>query len=196
MGIPNLKKIYLEQVVPEMKKQLGINNIMGLPRIDYIVVNMGIGNVDGDVFKKHVEELGIITGQKPLITKARKSISNFKLRKGSAIGAKVTLRSDRMYEFLERLLCAALPRIRDFRGLSVNSFDGHGNYTFGIKEQIIFPEIQPDKVSEFQGMDVTIVTRNADDKAAYILLKLMGFPFEKKEKTKKAGKYSSNKVEN
>jgi large subunit ribosomal protein L5 len=182
MGMPNLKKLYLEHVVPELKKELGIDNVMGLPRIDYIVVNMGIGNVDGDVFKKHIEELAAITGQKPLVTKARKSISNFKLRKGTPIGAKVTLRSDRMYEFLERLISAALPRIRDFRGLPLTSFDGRGNYSFGIKEQTIFPEIQPDKVSEIQGMDVTIVTKNADDKKAYLLLKLLGFPFEKRKK--------------
>jgi len=175
--IPNFKKKYMEQVVPALKKDLGVSNPMRLPRLSKIVVNMGIGIADKAVLQQCVDDLANITGQRPVITKARKSISNFKLRQGADIGARVTLRGNRMYEYLERLIHAALPRIRDFRGLSATAFDGRGNYTVGITEQTIFPEINPDKVSQSQGMNITIVTTAKSDDEARLLLKKMGFPF-------------------
>jgi large subunit ribosomal protein L5 len=177
MGVPRLKEKYVKEVVPKLMKELGITNPMRVPRLVKVVVNMGIGIAEKDAMKIHVEELSRITGQKPVITKAKKSISNFKLREGMSIGAKVTLRGNRMYEFMDRLIAAALPRIRDFRGLPADSFDGRGNYSMGIKEQTIFPEIDPNNVSAVQGMDVTIVTGTEDDREARELLKMLGIPF-------------------
>jgi large subunit ribosomal protein L5 len=175
--MPTLKDKYNQEVVPKLMEVLGIRNRLRVPRIAKVVLNAGIGLSDKDVFKVHVEELAKISGQRPVVTKAKKSISNFKLREGVAIGAKVTLRGDRMYEFLERLICAALPRIRDFRGVPLHSFDGRGNYTFGVKEQTIFPEIDPNGVTEVQGMDVTVVTTARTDDEAREMLKLLGVPF-------------------
>jgi len=181
MGVPRLKEKYVKEVVPKLMKELGITNPMRVPRLVKVVINMGIGIAEKDALKIHVEELTKISGQKPVITKARKSISNFKLREGMSIGAKVTLRGNRMYEFMDRMISAALPRIRDFRGLPVGSFDGHGNYTMGIKEQTIFPEIDPNHVSAVQGMDITIVTGTEDDREARELLKMLGMPFAGKQ---------------
>ena len=179
--IPNLKVKYLKEVLPRMVKDRGYKNFLQVPRLEKIVVNMGVGEAinDAKILEEAVEELGIITGQKPLVTKARKSISGFKLRKGRAIGCKVTLRGDRMYEFLERLITFALPRVRDFRGLPRDSFDGRGNYNFGVSEQYIFPEIEYDKVSHVLGMDINVVTTAKSDEEAFELLEAMGFPFEK-----------------
>lgn len=180
--MPVLKKRYVNEAVPRLKKLLGVTNLLRLPRLVKVAVNMAIGIADKDVFKAHVDELAAITGQKPIIMKARKSIANFKLRKGMNIAAKVTLRGDRMYEFLDRLFNGALPRIRDFRGLSSESFDGCGNYTLGVREQAIFPEIDPDNVSVNQGMDITIVTTARNDGEARELLKLLGMPFAHQER--------------
>ena len=173
-----LKEKYLKEVVPALKKTGKYKNPMELPRLTKIVVNMGINaSVDRDTLKAVAEDLAKIAGQKPVITKARVSIANFKLREGMPIGAKVTLRGARMYEFLERLIHAALPRIRDFRGVSPKAFDGRGNYTLGLKEQSIFPEIQPDQIKKTQGMDITMVTTAKTNDDARELLKLMGMPF-------------------
>jgi len=172
-----LKDKYNKEVVPKLMAELKITNPMRVPRLTKIVVNMGLGIVDKDTLKARTEELAAITGQRPLITRARKSISNFKLRVGMQIGAKVTLRGERMFEFLDRLISAALPRIRDFRGVPVSSFDGRGNYTFGIKEQTIFPEIDPNTVSSPKGMDITIVTTARNNQEAKLLLQFIGMPF-------------------
>lgn len=178
--MPTLRDKYLKEVAPSLGKELGVNNRLAIPRLVKVVVNMGIGIADKDVVAARVAELGLITGQRPIVTKAKKSISNFKLRKGASIGAKVTLRGPRMCEFLDRLINVALPRIRDFRGCAGNSFDGHGNYTMGIKEQIVFPEIDPNNVSQNQGMDITIVTTARNDSEAQKLLKMLGMPFADK----------------
>ena len=175
--MPTLKEKYKDEVVPALKEALGLTNPMRVPRLMKVVVNMGIGIEDKDAFKTHVDELGAITGQRPLVTKARRSISNFKLREGMTIGAKVTLRGVRMFEFLDRLINASLPRIRDFRGVSAEAFDAHGNYTLGIKEQTIFPEIDPNSCGTTQGMNITIVTSAESKPEAYELLKLLGMPF-------------------
>jgi large subunit ribosomal protein L5 len=172
-----LKDKYVKEAVPKLKEQLGSGNVLRLPRLVKVVVNMGIGIADKDTFKLHVDELTKITGQKPVITRARQSISNFKLRKGMTIGARVTLRGSRMYEFLDRLINAALPRIRDFRGLRRESFDGRGNYTLGVLEQMIFPEIDPNHAGAIQGMDITIVTTGRNDDEGRALLGLLGMPF-------------------
>jgi large subunit ribosomal protein L5 len=172
-----LKEKYKDEVVPALKESLGITNPMRIPRLKKVVVNMGIGIEDKDDFKTHVDELAAITGQRPLVTKARQSISNFKLREGMSIGAKVTLRGVRMFEFLDRLINAALPRIRDFRGVSPDAFDAHGNYTLGIKEQTIFPEIDPNNCGSPQGMNITIVTSGGSKQEAFALLQHMGMPF-------------------
>lgn len=174
-----LKDRYQKDVRPKLKEALGLANTMQVPRLEKITVNMGFGIVDKDEIKSLTHQLGTLTGQKPLMRTARKSISNFKIREGLTIGAKVTLRGARMYEFLDRLIVAALPRIRDFRGVPKDSFDGRGNYTFGIKEQTIFPEIDPNTVKKVQGMDITFVTTAGDDKGAFQLLKMLGFPFAK-----------------
>lgn len=180
---PNLLVHYREVVAPAMTKEFGYPNLMRVPKLVKVVVNMGIkeGKEDVKILEHVVGELALITGQKPLITRAKKSISSFKLRQGQSIGAKVTLRGARMYEFLDRLFSIAMPRIRDFRGFSEKSFDGRGNYTFGLQEQIIFPEIEYDKVKKTQGMDVTIVTTANSDAEARSLLELMGLPFTKKQ---------------
>ena len=175
-----LKQKYREEVTPGLSKELGVGNPMQIPRCLKVVVNMGIGIARRDQIKPLTENLAAITGQRPLTTKARKSISNFKLREGMAIGCKVTLRGDRMYEFLDRLINVALPRIRDFRGVSPSGFDGRGNYTMGVKDQTIFAEIDPNNVTATQGMDITIVTSAGSDQDARQLLKLLGMPFSEK----------------
>ena len=175
--------VYKKDVVPELQKKFGYKSIMQVPKLNKIVVNMGVGAAVADqkILEEAVKELEAITGQKASIRKAKKAISNFKLREGVNIGAMVTLRRERMYEFLDRLINIALPRVRDFRGLSDKSFDGRGNYTLGIKEQIIFPEINVDKITRILGMDVTFVTTARTDNEAYELLQAFGFPFRKKE---------------
>jgi large subunit ribosomal protein L5 len=175
MGV--LKEKYEKEVVAKLMAELGIRNRMAVSRLVKVVLNMGIGATEKDSLKKCVEDLALISGQRPVITKAKQSISNFKLRKGMSIGVKVTLRGARMYEFLERMIHAALPRIRDFRGLSPNAFDGRGNYTLGVREETIFPEIDPNAASAAQGMDVTIVTSARDNRMALALLKALGMPF-------------------
>ncbi len=172
---------YNENVKPELMKTFGYSSVMQVPKIEKIVVNMGVGDAitNSKVLDAAVEDLKTITGQKPIITKARKSIAAFKLREGVAIGCKVTLRGERMYEFFDKLVSIALPRVRDFRGLSKDSFDGRGNYTLGIKEQLIFPEINFDKVLKVRGMDIVIVTTAKTDNEGRELLKLMGMPFKK-----------------
>ncbi len=175
-----LKEKYNNEVAPRLMKELGITNRLRVPRLVKIVVNMGFSVEEKDSMKGHIEELARITGQKPIVTKARKSVSNFKLRAGMPIGAKVTLRGERMYEFLDRLISAALPRIRDFRGLPRSSFDGGGNYSLGLREQTIFPEIDPNNVTSVQGMDVTIVTTARSDEETFALLKNLGLPFAAK----------------
>jgi len=172
-----LREKYSKEVVPRLQKDLGLTNRLRVPRMTKIVLNMGLGIKDKDVIKRLVDELAVISGQRPVLTKSRKSISNFKLREGMVIGAKVTLRGARMYDFMERLVHAALPRIRDFRGLSTRGVDSHGNYTLGIKEQSIFPEVDPNDVKEVQGMDITIVTTARDRNEALALLRAMGMPF-------------------
>jgi large subunit ribosomal protein L5 len=179
--IPRLKQRYNDEIRPKLKETIGLGNIMEVPRLEKIVLNMGVGAATDQarLLDGAISDLGTITGQKPLTTRAKKSIAGFKLREGNAIGAKVTLRGDRMWEFLDRLISLAIPRIRDFRGLPANSFDGRGNYTFGVTEQLIFPEIDYDKVDVTRGMDITIVTTartNAEGKA---LLDAFGFPFKR-----------------
>jgi large subunit ribosomal protein L5 len=177
--IPRLKKRYREELVPQLKGDLGYANVMQVPRLEKIVLNMGVGEAikDGKLLEAAVGDLTVIAGQKPIVTKARKSIAGFKLREGQAIGTKVTLRGDRMWEFLDRLLTLALPRIRDFRGLSA-TFDGRGNYSLGLTEQLVFPEVDYDSVSKVRGMHITVVTTAQDDGAARALLKALGFPFK------------------
>ena len=173
-----LKDMYRTQVIPEMTKARGYGNAMQVPRLEKIVLNMGFdAEMDRDTVKALVEDLGKIAGQKARTNKSRVSISNFHLREGMVVGAKVTLRGERMYEFLDRLVTAALPRIRDFRGVSARSFDGRGNYSLGLTEQIIFPEINPDQVKKVHGMDVTFVTNAKTDEEARDLLTRMGIPF-------------------
>ncbi len=178
-----LKEKYIKEIAPKLMQQFGYKNIMQVPRLAKIIVNMGVGQAvqDPKILEEAVKDLETITGQKASIRTARKSISNFKLREGMKIGAKVTLRREIMYEFLDRLITIALPRVRDFRGISDKSFDGRGNYTLGIKEQIIFPEINIDKVNRVLGMDITFVTTAKTDKEAYELLSAFGMPFRKKE---------------
>jgi large subunit ribosomal protein L5 len=177
--LPRLKQRYREQVRDELKSTLGLSNVMQVPRLEKIVVNMGVGRAvqQPSLLEGAVTDLTIITGQKPLVTKASNSIAGFKLREGQSIGAKVTLRGDRMWEFLDRLIATAIPRIRDFRGLPPNSFDGRGNYTFGVTEQLIFPEIDYDKVDAPRGMDITIVTSAGNNASGKALLEAFGFPF-------------------
>jgi len=174
-----LKLKYEKEIKPQLMKELELDNVMRLPRVTKVVINMSVGEAVRDSKKLQfaVEELMAIAGQKPIVTKAKKSIAGFKLREGMSIGAKVTLRNDRMYEFLDRLINIAMPRIRDFRGLSSRSFDGNGNYSLGIKEQIVFPEINYDKVDKVRGFDVTVCTTAKNDKEALALLKAMNFPF-------------------
>jgi large subunit ribosomal protein L5 len=176
-----LKQIYNEKIVPELKKSLELKNTMQVPRILKITVNMGVGEAVADkkVMDAATADMAKITGQKPAVTKAKKSVATFKVRDGQAIGCKVTLRGARMYEFLDRLVNIAIPRIRDFRGISTRSFDGRGNYSLGIKEQIIFPEIQYDQIDQIRGMDITISTSAVDDKHGRALLEAFNFPFRK-----------------
>ena len=186
---PRLKERFRDELVPALQNELGLENVMQVPRLDKIVVNMGIGDAvkDGRMLDAALEDLTIITGQKPVVTKARKSIAGFKLREGMPIGAKVTLRGNRMWEFYDRLVSLALPRIRDFRGMSPRSFDGHGNYTMGVTEQLIFPEIDYDKVAQVRGMDITIVTTATGDDEARSLLIALGFPLAGVEQVAQAG---------
>jgi large subunit ribosomal protein L5 len=178
-SIPRMKQKYLSEVIPQLVKDFGYKNLLQAPRIQKIVVNMGLGEAIQNikVLDHASEELGLITGQKPIVTRAKKSISNFKLRAGMPIGCAVTLRRQRMYEFFDRLINIALPRVRDFRGISGKAFDGRGNYTLGIREQIIFPEINYDKIDKIRGMNITIVTSAKTDEEAKAFLKYMGMPF-------------------
>jgi large subunit ribosomal protein L5 len=178
---PNIKKRYMEQTVPELMKKFGYKNIMEVPRLEKIVVNMGVGEAitDVKVLEAAIRDLGLITGQQPATTRSRTAIAGFKLRAGVPIGCRVTLRSGRMYEFFDRLVNTAIPRIRDFRGLSPKSFDGRGNYTFGVREHIIFPEIDYDKILKIMGMDITIVTTARTDEEARELITLLGMPLRR-----------------
>lgn len=182
-SIPRLKQRYEKEVLPALGKSLGRTNRLSLPRLQKIVINMGVGSAISE--KKHLEEavsaLTLIAGQKPSIRRARKSVANFKLREGQEIGCKVTLRGTRMYEFLDRLISVALPRVRDFRGLDPNAFDGHGNYSLGLVEQLVFPELNPDKYTRVQGMNITMVTSTESNDEARELLRGMGMPFKVEE---------------
>ena len=177
---PRLRQKYYQEIIPALTKQFEYKNRMEVPKITKISVNQGLGKaiVDKKLIDTGIEELSMITGQRAVSTKSKKDISNFKVRKGMPIGARVTLRGDKMYEFLDRLVAVAIPRIRDFRGISDKGFDGRGNYTFGVSEQIIFPEIDIDKISSISGMDITIVTTAKTDKEALALLKEFGLPFK------------------
>jgi len=179
--VPRFKQRYADTIREQLKADLALDNIMQVPRLEKVVVNMGVGGAvnQASLLDGAVADLTVITGQKPLVTRAKKSIAAFKLREGNAIGAKVTLRGDRMWEFLDRLISLAIPRIRDFRGLPANSFDGNGNYTFGITEQLIFPEVDYDKVDTTRGMDVTIVTTARSNAEGKALLAAFGFPFKR-----------------
>jgi large subunit ribosomal protein L5 len=176
-----LKERYQNEVVPALMKTLNLSNIMEVPHVEKVVVNIGLGEAldNAKALDAAVVDLTSITGQKPIITKARKSIANFKLREGRAIGAKVTLRGDRMWSFLDRMMNVALPRVRDFRGISADSFDGRGNYTLGLREQLVFPEIEYDKIDKLRGLEVTIVTSARNDDHGRQLLRLLGMPFRK-----------------
>ena len=186
--IPNLRKIYNEEIILGLKKTFNYSNVMEVPKINCISLNMGLGDAKNNskALESTVEELALISGQKPITTIAKKDISNFKIRKGWPVGCKVTLRSNRMYEFLERLIAIALPRTRDFRGLSFKSFDGRGNYNFGIKEQIIFTEIDYDKIQSIRGMNITLSTSAKTDNEAYELLKMFGLPLREKPAKKES----------
>ena len=174
-----LKKFYKEQVIPALMEKYGYKNVNECPKIEKVVLNMGLGDVkdNSKSLNAAVAELGLIAGQKPVVTKARKSVSNFKIHEGQNIGAKVTLRGDKMYDFLDKLISIALPRVRDFKGISSKSFDGHGNYALGVKEHLIFPEISFDKIEKIRGLDVVVVTTAESDKEAEQLLREVGFPF-------------------
>ncbi|MGB0202653.1 MAG: 50S ribosomal protein L5 [Acholeplasmataceae bacterium] len=176
-----IKQRYLNNIKPDLMKAFSFDSVMEVPKVEKIVVNMGVGDAvfNSKALEDAVEELQALTGQKPVVTKAKKSISNFKLREGMPIGAKVTLRGDKMYYFLEKLIAIALPRVRDFRGISKDAFDGRGNYTVGVKEQIIFPEVNLDKVKKIRGMDIVIVTTAKTDQEGRALLEAFGMPFKK-----------------
>tara|TARA_B100000678_G_scaffold184609_1_gene154304 strand:+ start:1529 stop:2173 length:645 start_codon:yes stop_codon:yes gene_type:complete len=179
---PTYKQKYLNEVRPHLIKKFDLKSMMEAPKIEKITLNIGLGNAKNDskALQAALDELMLITGQKPIVTKAKKDVSNFKIRKGFPVGCKVTLRKNYMYEFLERLCAVALPRTRDFRGLSSKSFDGQGNYSFGIKEQVVFPEIDYDKVDTIRGMDVIITTSAGNDEISYEMLKAMGLPIKEK----------------
>jgi large subunit ribosomal protein L5 len=179
IGMARLQDQYKAEIVPRLKEKFGYRNVMQVPRLSKVVVNMGLGDAieNVKVIETAAAEIGIITGQKPVVTKARKSIANFKLREGVPIGVMVTLRRDRMYHFLDKLIAIALPRVRDFKGVSTRGFDGRGNYTLGIKEQIMFPEVNYDKIDKIRGMNITIVTTARTDEEGLELLRLMGIPF-------------------
>ena len=178
-----MQDLYNKEVVPALRKAFDFKNVMQVPRVEKVVVNIGVGEAldNPKALEAAVSDLTIVTGQKPVMSKARKSIANFKLREGRLIGTKVTLRGDRMWAFLDRLMNTALPRVRDFRGVSANAFDGRGNYTLGLHDQLIFPEIEYDKIDKLRGMEVTIVTTAKSDVQARMLLRLLGMPFNKKE---------------
>ena len=178
-----MQEKYNQEVVPALRKTFDLKNIMQVPRIEKVVVNIGMGEAmdNPKALEAAVSDLTTVTGQKPITTKARKSIANFKLREGRLIGTKVTLRGDRMWAFLDRLMNTALPRVRDFRGVSANAFDGRGNYTLGLRDQLIFPEIEYDKIDKLRGMEVTIVTTARNDDQARVMLQLLGMPFIKKD---------------
>lgn len=180
--MPNLRNKYKDMVVPAMMKQFNYNNIMQVPKVTHVSVNMGIGDAKDNPKKLEsaINELTLISAQKPVVTKSRKDISNFKIRKGYPVGCKVTIRGNRMYDFLERLVSVALPRTRDFRGLSFKSFDGRGNFSFGVKEQIIFTEINYDKIDSIRGMDINVSTSAKSNEESYWLLKLLGLPLREK----------------
>ena len=180
--LPRLKRRYREEIVPALREQFGVANVMQVPTVTKVVVNMGVGDAarDAKLIEGAIRDLQAITGQKPAVTKARRSIAQFKLREGMPIGAHVTLRGDRMWEFLDRLTSIALPRIRDFRGLSPKQFDGRGNYTFGLTEQAVFHEINQDAIDRVRGMDITVVTTAETDELGRALLKLLGFPFKER----------------
>ena len=175
-----LKDTYKKEVAPALKDKFKYKNVMQIPKVDKVVVNIGMGEAkdDSKALDAAIKDLSTITGQKPIVTKAKKSVAAFKLREGMSIGCKVTLRGDRMYEFIDRLFNLALPRVRDFRGVPADSFDGRGNYTLGIREQLIFPEIEYDKVDKIRGMDITFVTTAENDEEAKELLALLGMPFQ------------------
>jgi large subunit ribosomal protein L5 len=178
---PRLKQKYQEEVIPALMKEFNYSNLMQVPKLKKISVNQGLGDAitDKKLIDTGIEEMSLITGQRAVATKSKKDISNFKLRKNMPVGVRVTLRGDRMYEFLDRLISVAIPRVRDFRGISDKGFDGRGNYTFGVTEQIIFTEIDLDKITKINGMDITFVTSAQTDKEAYALLKEFGIPFKK-----------------
>ena len=184
--IPRLKEQYDKRIIIDLQKKFSMKNKLMVPRITKVVLNMGLGADANDkkIVQNSIEDISLISGQKPIITKFKKSISNFKTRKGTTAGIKVTLRSNKMYEFIDRLANIALPRVKDFQGLSMNGFDNFGNYSFGIKEHIIFPEINFDKVDRIRGMDITLVTTGKDRKTTFALLEAMNFPFSKKIKKK------------
>lgn len=183
MTTPRLKEKYQNEVVAKLNEELGCENINQVPRLEKIVVNMGVGKAAGDskLLDGAIADMRAITGQQPMITRAKKSIAGFHLREGQAIGCKVTLRGDRMWEFMDRLMSVALPRVRDFRGLNPNSFDGRGNYTMGLTEQLIFPEIEYDKIDRTRGMDITFVTTSPTNEGAKALLDALDFPFKKQQ---------------
>lgn len=187
-NLTKMQQLYVDKIRAQMTEQFGYTNVMQVPKIDKIVINMGVGEATQDKKKvdKAAEEMALIAGQKPVITKAKKSVATFKLREGMPIGCKVTLRRERMYEFLDRLITVALPRVRDFRGLNPKSFDGRGNYAMGLKEQIIFPEINYDRIDSVRGMDVIVTTTAKTDDEARALLAAFGFPFIQPAPEKKA----------
>ncbi len=179
--VARLKKMYKDEVVKALMEKYNYSSIMQVPQIEKIVINMGVGDASANskLLDDAVNELTLLAGQKPVITKAKKSIASFKLREGQAIGCKVTLRGNKMYEFLDKLVTISLPRVRDFRGVSKSAFDGRGNYTLGVKEQLIFPEINYDKIGKIRGMDIVIVTTANTDEEAFTLLKALGMPFQR-----------------
>ncbi len=175
-----LKEKYNKEIASQLKKDLEIQNVMDVPKLSKVVVNMGVGAAAGDakLLDAAMNDMRVITGQQPMVTRAKKSIAGFHIREGQAIGCKVTLRGDRMWEFVDRLLATAIPRVRDFRGLSTKSFDGRGNYSMGVTEQLIFPEVDYDKIDRTRGMDITVVTTAKEDEHALALLRALGFPFK------------------
>ena len=180
---PRLRQSYTTKVVPQLREQLGLENVMQVPRLQKIVVNMGVGDAsqEAKLIDAAIDDLRTITGQQPRVNRARRSVANFKIREGMSIGASVTLRGNRMWEFFDRLVTLAIPRIRDFRGLSPRGFDGRGNYSFGVTEQLIFPEIDYDKVVKVRGMDITLVTTAVNDEQGRALLDAFGFPFRRQQ---------------
>ncbi len=194
--VPRLRERYQKEIVPALMKEFNYRNVMAVPRLRKIVVNMGLGEAiqNAKLLDSATQELGLITGQRPVITRARKSIANFKLRKNMPIGAMVTLRGERMYEFIDRLMNVALPRVRDFRGLSTRAFDGRGNYTLGLRDQLVFPEVDYDKVDKIKGMNISIVTDARSDAEALALLRHFGMPFRAEVQRRQAAGQSEEKA--